>query len=65
MTIKPAKLCFGHVGGKLGTLLFEKFVADGWLEKTTRKHFFITAKGEKAFKKMGIDLALIKEEELV
>ncbi len=60
--IKPAKLCFGHVGGKLGTLLFEQFVASGWLAKADGKHFFITSKGEAAFTKMGIDLSLIKDE---
>jgi len=63
---KPAKLCYTHLGGKLGTLLLDKFVENNWLakEKPTDKHFYITEKGHKEFTKLGIDVSQIKSEEL-
>ena len=61
---KPAKICYSHIGGKLGALLLEQFVSKGWLSKEEPgdKHFFITAKGEQGFTRIGIDLSQIKME---
>ncbi|WP_281309992.1 ArsR family transcriptional regulator [Flavobacterium flavigenum] len=61
---KPAKTCYNHIGGKLGTLLFDQFISKGWIEKEkfSDKHFFITEKGEKEFTKLGIDLSQIQSE---
>ncbi|MFN0256802.1 ArsR family transcriptional regulator [Pedobacter ureilyticus] len=58
---KTAKLCYEHIGGKLGNLLLEKFVEKGWLAKENLrdKNFYITEKGTKEFSKLGIDLSLI------
>jgi len=63
--IKPAKTCYTHLGGKLGTLLMEAFVDKGWIAKQDPgdKHYYITAKGEKEFTRLGIDLSQIKAEE--
>ncbi|ANH81089.1 ArsR family transcriptional regulator [Niabella ginsenosidivorans] len=63
---KPAKLCYTHIGGKLGSLLLEKFIQDKWLAKDNPadKHFYITDKGQKEFAKLGIDVSQIKSEEL-
>lgn len=63
---KPAKTCYDHIGGKLGALLLEQFISKGWIskEKSDDRYFFITDKGQKEFIKMGIDLSLIKSEEL-
>jgi DNA-binding PadR family transcriptional regulator len=63
---KPAKLCYTHIGGKLGTLLLDKFIENDWLakDKPTDKHFYITDKGQKGFTKLGIDVSQIKSEEL-
>jgi hypothetical protein len=60
----PAKTCYSHIGGRLGLLLFEKFVEKGWIEKenSKAKHFYITDKGQKEFSKLGIGLTLIKKE---
>lgn len=54
----PAKVCYTHLGGKLGMLLMEAFIEKGWIAKANPrdKHFFITATGEKALTKLGIDL---------
>jgi hypothetical protein len=30
---KTAKLCYEHIGGKLGSLLLEQFIEKGWLAK--------------------------------
>ncbi|MEL1242913.1 ArsR family transcriptional regulator [Flavobacterium sp. DGU11] len=61
---KPAKTCYSHLGGKLGALLLEQFIEKGWIakEEQSAKHYFITAKGEKEFEKLGVDLSQIKEE---
>ncbi len=59
---KPAKLCYEHLGGKLGALLLEQFLIKGWLKKTVSggKDFQITEKGALEFMKLGVDLSLIK-----
>jgi len=64
--IKPAKLCFEHIGGKLGELLLETFIEKKWIakDKPINKHFYITEKGQKEFTKMGLDLSQIKNEKL-
>ena len=63
--IKPAKLCFEHIGGKLGMLLLETFVDKNWIAKQNPadKHFYITQKGQVEFAKMGVDLSQIKSEQ--
>lgn len=63
-SIKPAKTCFGHLGGKLGIMLMENFADKGWIakEKSTDKHFYITELGQKEFTKLGLDLSQIKLE---
>ncbi len=59
--IKPVKLCYEHIGGKLGMLLMECFIEKGWIMKTDEeKLFYITDKGQKEFTKLGIDLSQIK-----
>lgn len=62
--VKPAKLCFEHIGGKLGELLLNAFIEKQWIARLdpSIKHFYITKKGIKAFSALGIDLALIKSE---
>lgn len=59
---KHAKLCYEHVGGKLGELLLQNFIAKGWLVKDelNKKEFQITEKGTKGFIYLGIDLAQLK-----
>lgn len=50
------KSCYSHVGGKFGNRLTLRFEELGWIEKDpASKHFIITAKGEKEFKKLGVD----------
>jgi hypothetical protein len=60
----PAKTCYSHIGGKLGTLLLEQFITKGWIAKTRpgEKLLFITEKGEQEFAKLGVDLKQIKAE---
>ena len=59
---KLAKPCYSHVGGTLGRLLMEQFIAKGWIgkRKSSDRHFIITLKGEKEFAKLGVDLFRIK-----
>jgi hypothetical protein len=60
----PAKMCYSHIGGKLGTLLMETFLDKGWLKKNADddKHFHVTSKGETEFKKLGVDVSQIRTE---
>lgn len=63
--IKPAKMCYEHIGGKLGQLLAISFAEKGWIvKKPSDKHFYITDLGQKEFTKLGIDLSQIKSEKL-
>lgn len=66
MQIKPAKMCYGHIGGKLGILLMETFANKGWIakNKSSDKHFYITDEGEKEFIKLGVAISQIKSEAL-
>ncbi|HJT73540.1 MAG TPA: hypothetical protein VJ720_05965 [Chitinophaga sp.] len=59
---RPAKMCYSHIGGKLGQLLAEAFLEKGWIAKEgpDSKHFYITPAGEKELTRMGIDLTQIK-----
>lgn len=51
-----AKMCFSHIGGKLGTRLMDRFEEMGWIKPDTEtKHFRITPKGEKGFHELGVD----------
>ncbi|OMQ11737.1 ArsR family transcriptional regulator [[Flexibacter] sp. ATCC 35103] len=65
-TRKPAKMCYEHIGGKLGQLLLENFADKGWIAKNkpTDKNFYITDLGQKEFVKLGIDVSQIKSEVL-
>lgn len=65
-THKPAKMCYGHIGGKLGQLLAVNFAEKGWITKKnpSDKHFYITDLGQKEFTKLGMDVSQIKSEDL-
>jgi hypothetical protein len=62
--ILPAKMCYSHIGGKLGTLLMETFLDKEWIarDKPSDKQFHITDKDKKEFTKLGVDLSQIKSE---
>ncbi len=53
-----AKKCYGHLGGKLGDLLFERFVDLGWfrLEAGKSTDYEITGKGFQELEKLGVNL---------
>lgn len=61
---KPAKICYEHIGGKLGQLLLEQFVMKGWIAKDapTDRNYYITEKGLEELTKLGLDLSRIKPE---
>ncbi|KAF2333810.1 ArsR family transcriptional regulator [Flavobacterium daemonense] len=63
--VKPAKICYEHIGGKLGQLLAITFAEKGWIakENPADKHFYITEIGIIEFGKLGIDLSEIKLED--
>ena len=60
---RPMKLCYEHIGGKLGDLMATAFIEKGWFARDdshNQRHFYITPKGEKELTKLGIDLSQIK-----
>lgn len=64
--ILPVKLCYSHVGGRLGSLLAELYLEKGWIKQTeeNERMYYITPKGKKSFTDLGIDLLLIPEESI-
>jgi hypothetical protein len=66
-TFIPVKLCYSHIGGQLGSLLSEHFIAKKWIEpvEDNERLFSVTAKGKKAFADLGIDLSLITPQEIL
>ncbi|UQA74255.1 hypothetical protein K2F45_20950 [Sphingobacterium siyangense] len=60
--VKFAKLCYEHIGGKLGQLLLEALIAKGWLAKKdpSDKDLYITELGESQLTAFGVDLSQIK-----
>lgn len=61
----PAKPCYSHIGGRLGTLLMEQFITKGWIKKKNEadRNYYLTPKGISAFTNLGIDLSQIPTEE--
>jgi|WetSurMetagenome_2_1015567.scaffolds.fasta_scaffold107840_2 hypothetical protein len=53
-----AKSCYGHLGGKVGDLLFERLVDLKWfrLQVGTSTVYEITEKGVEELTKLGVDL---------
>ena len=62
--IIPVKLCYSHLGGQLGSLLAEHFIAKKWIQQAegNERLYTITPKGKKGFAELGIDLSLIAEQ---
>ena len=62
--IVPVKLCYSHIGGRLGSMLTEHYIQKGWIKQSAdnERLFYVTAKGKKIFTDMGIDISLIPEE---
>ncbi|MFQ6083455.1 MAG: ArsR family transcriptional regulator [Candidatus Aminicenantia bacterium] len=57
-----AKKCYGHLGGKLGNLLFERMLELKWFEPKEGKStvYEITEKGYQELAKLGMDLSKIQ-----
>jgi hypothetical protein len=52
-----AKSCYGHLGGTLGSRLFERMLELGWLELEEGKAtvYQLTETGKQEFTKLGVD----------
>lgn len=52
------KKCYNHLGGKLGAVLFEFLVTEGWIaaKPETPTIYEVTEKGVACFRTMGIEL---------
>ncbi len=69
MKTKPAERsvahqCYGHLGGRLSTLLMEKMLELGWLElKAGKKTVYeITEKGYSGIAEWGIDVSQLVQK---
>ncbi len=60
----PVKLCYSHIGGRLGSMLTEHYVQKGWIKQSpdNERLFYVTVKGKKCFTELGLDLSIIPEE---
>ena len=65
--IIPAKMCYAHIGGKLGEKLKDWFVDKKWIVKARAadKHYYVTEKGLKELTQLGLDLSEIKKEPFI
>jgi hypothetical protein len=52
-----ARSCYGHLGGTLGSRLFERMLELGWLELEEGKAtvYQLTETGKQEFTKLGVD----------
>lgn len=52
------KKCYNHLGGKLGAVLLEFLVREGWIvsRQETPNAYEVTDKGREGFRQMGLDL---------
>ena len=57
--IKNAKLCYKHLGGKLGELLLDYLIKEQWLVKTplSAENYSLSDKGVAELLKAGIDVS--------
>lgn len=53
-----ARKCYGHLGGRLGELLFERLVELGWFQPEEGKAtvYEITEKGRQELGRLGVKL---------
>jgi predicted transcriptional regulator len=55
------KSCHSHIGGKFGKALTERLIKLGWIARIEgQKDYTVTSKGEREFKKIGIDTSTLK-----
>jgi DNA-binding transcriptional ArsR family regulator len=57
-----ARTCYDHIAGKLGVSLHDRFLTLGWLSAGSGADnaYDVTPCGEKAFDKLGIDVAAMR-----
>ncbi|MBE6823683.1 MAG: hypothetical protein E7518_11405 [Ruminococcaceae bacterium] len=57
MKVKKVKCCYGHLGGKLGDLLFDRMLELGWIQKDPEeaRKFALTDLGIREFLKLGVN----------
>lgn len=52
-----AKPCYSHLGGTLGTRLFQRLIALDWFEPDENGKFYrITPAGQKELERLGVDI---------
>jgi DNA-binding transcriptional ArsR family regulator len=61
--IRAARFCYDHLAGTLGTRLLASMLRKGWLHKPgdDPRQLDVTAKGEKAFAQLGVDVDAARE----
>jgi DNA-binding transcriptional ArsR family regulator len=61
--IRAARFCYDHLAGTLGTRLLASMLRKGWLHPVGAdpRQLDVTAKGEKAFALLGVDVEAARE----
>ncbi|MBA3558701.1 MAG: winged helix-turn-helix transcriptional regulator [Gemmatimonadaceae bacterium] len=57
--LRKARVCYDHLAGELGVLIFDSLTQQGFL-RTTKKMLILTEDGERFFYDQGIDVATLK-----
>ncbi|HJU72785.1 MAG TPA: metalloregulator ArsR/SmtB family transcription factor [Gemmatimonadaceae bacterium] len=58
-SIELARTCYDHIAGRVGVLLADALVREGWLE-TGERDFRVTPAGEAGFRTFGIDVPALR-----
>lgn len=59
MTLRKARVCYDHLAGELGVLVFDSLAQRGFL-RTAKKMLTLTEDGERFFSQQGIDVAALR-----
>jgi len=54
--IRAAKLCYTHLGGKLGGIFLEYLIKEKWLVNDGTENYRLSDKGVAELSKAGIDI---------
>ena len=59
--LQKARVCYDHLAGDLGVLVFDSLMQQGFL-RTAEKMLTLTGNGERFFHEQGIDVATLKRQ---
>lgn len=58
--LRTARVCYDHLAGELGVLIFDSLMQQGFLRRS-EKMLILTENGERFFNEQGIDVAILNQ----